>query len=521
MKTMKQAVLLSFLMPLLLTAQSVVNSGAALTIKSGSAIKINGDYVNQQNGRIKNSGVINLNGNWMENSTAANFLPASGGMVKITGPASHSIGGSYYPVFPELVIETDVNLLSAAYISQNLTLNGGKIDLGDHDLQMISDATLTGASSSQYIITGGTGSLLRTAGGTEKEFPVGTASNYTPVHIVNNGTPDEFAVRVFDDVLTNGSSGTTVPEIEETVNHSWIIADPDGSLTDPDFNMTIQWNGGMEGSAFDRTKASFSGYGGSGWQWFPQTGASGSEPYYLDQTGITGLGAFTVRAKLPVELVLDLKVFLEGPFNGANLNTGLNNLGFLPLAQPYNTSPWNYSEPESVSSIPNSEVVDWVLVEWRDAPDAASAAEPTSFARQAAFLLTDGSVVGLDGNSPLSYSYFMDHELFVLIYHRNHLPVMSKNPLAGTGGMYSYDFTTSADQAYGNGQNNLGAFFGMIGGNGDASNSVNANDKTSVWMIEAGLEGYLSGDFSLDGQVNNRDKNDVWYHNLGKSIVLP
>ena len=97
---MKRIVLLSFLMPLLLPAQSLVNNGAAITIKNGSAIKINGDYVNQQNGRIKNSGMINLNGNWTENSTAANFLPASGGVVKITGTGPHTIGGSYYPVFP-------------------------------------------------------------------------------------------------------------------------------------------------------------------------------------------------------------------------------------------------------------------------------------------------------------------------------------------------------------------------------------------------------------------------------------
>ncbi len=61
---------------------------------------------------------------------------------------------------------------------------------------------------------------------------------------------------------------------------------------------------------------------------------------------------------------------MEGPFNGTDMNTDLTDLTYVPLNQPYNTSPWNYTGTESVGSIPNSDVVDWILIELRDAANA-------------------------------------------------------------------------------------------------------------------------------------------------------
>jgi hypothetical protein len=96
---------------------------------------------------------------------------------------------------------------------------------------------------------------------------------------------------------------------------------------------------------------------------------------------------------------LDITVFLEGPFNSSDMNTSLNSSAYLPLAQPFGVAPWNYSGTESVSSIPNADVVDWVLIEMRDAPDAASATSATIIEQQAAFISEDGSMVATDGTS--------------------------------------------------------------------------------------------------------------------------
>jgi hypothetical protein len=100
---------------------------------------------------------------------------------------------------------------------------------------------------------------------------------------------------------------------------------------------------------------------------------------------------------------------------------------------------------------------------------------------------------------------------------------MSADPLTKTGGVYSYDFTTGNDQAYGtNAQKNLGnGVYGMYGGDANADNTIDDSDKTDSWSFEAGLKGYLSSDLDMDGQSNNIDKNRIWIENKGVSSQVP
>ena len=235
----------------------------------------------------------------------------------------------------------------------------------------------------------------------------------------------------------------------------------------------------------------------------------------------TGLAPMTSVAYIITRqrIELDLKVFLEGTYNESVMTTGLTGI---PLSQPFNTSPWNYQGTESVDSIP-ADVVDWVLVELRDTTDAALATGETVIARQAAFLLNNGTIVGLDGTSILAFNHSLIHSLFVVVYHRNHLAIMSANPVTGSSCVYSYDFTTGNGQAYGiDSQKDLGGgVYGMIGGDANADNTVDDSDKTVSWKSETGLSGYLSSDLNLDGQSNNRDKNEVWILNIGKNGQVP
>ena len=77
--------------------------------------------------------------------------------------------------------------------------------------------------------------------------------------------------------------------------------------------------------------------------------------------------------------------------------------------------------------------------------------------RQAAFLLKDGSIVDLDGNSNLHYeSITIQHSLFVVLYHRNHLAVISANSPTLMNSIYTYNFTTGEGQAYNSGLKDLG-----------------------------------------------------------------
>jgi len=223
-------------------------------------------------------------------------------------------------------------------------------------------------------------------------------------------------------------------------------------------------------------------------------------------------------------LEIDIKVFLEGPFNGTDMNTTLTNSTIstnFPLSQPYITPPWNYPGTENVSVIPPN-VVDWVLVEIRDASDAASADEATIADQQAAFLLNDGSVVDLDGSSILSFPHFLNHSLFVVITHRNHIGILSANPLSETGGVCIYDFSTSQSQAYGFSQVNIGSnIWGMISGDSDGSGLIDNDDKSLNWENFAGTNGYLGSDLNMDTEVNNHDKNENWFPNQGEGSQVP
>jgi len=220
---------------------------------------------------------------------------------------------------------------------------------------------------------------------------------------------------------------------------------------------------------------------------------------------------------------LDLMVFLEGSFAGSEMVPALNTAGLIPLSQPYNTIPWNYAGSESVGAIPNPDVVDWVLIELRDAPNAGSATGSTQIAMQAAFLLRDGSVVGLDGSSILQFNSSVAQQLFVIVWHRNHLGIMSANGVLAQGGIFTYNFSLSATQVHGGslGYKQLpGGLWGMVAGDSNHDGLINITDK-SEWAAWAGKQGYINADFTMDGQVNNPDKDDRWVPNTTKTGQVP
>lgn len=221
---------------------------------------------------------------------------------------------------------------------------------------------------------------------------------------------------------------------------------------------------------------------------------------------------------------LQLKAFLEGPFNGITMNTDLTELADFPLSQPFSDAPWNYTGTESVINSPVN-TVDWVLVELRDASDASLANSLSMIDRQAAFILNDGQIVALDGSAPLQFSSItVSNGLFVVIWHRNHLPVISANALVENAGLFSWDFTIGSTQAYGGilSQKELApGLWGMMAADGNADGNIDASDKNPTWSDEAGLKGYYHSDFNLDNHSDNIDKNDFWFPNLGSGSQVP
>ena len=197
----------------------------------------------------------------------------------------------------------------------------------------------------------------------------------------------------------------------------------------------------------------------------------------------------TLETTITARTLLDLKVFLEGPYSNSNgtMNSTLH--PFMPLQQPYSSAPWNYNGNEDVVSIP-ANVVDWILVEMRQATAPANATSATIFARRAAFLLSNGSVVDLDGTSPLQFlnvSVSEENNLYVVIRHRNHLSIMSANALIkNTNDEHAYDFSLENNIFGGaTGYKVVSGKVLKVAGDIDSDNSVFVSDYNQ-WAIRFG-----------------------------------
>jgi len=150
----------------------------------------------------------------------------------------------------------------------------------------------------------------------------------------------------------------------------------------------------------------------------------------------------------------------------------------------------------------------------------------TSIGKQAAFVTNTGQIVKPDGTPNLQFNHTVVNHLFVVVYHRNHLGIISANPAVNVSGVYTYDFTTGMNQALGGAAAHkqlATGKWGMRGGDGNGDGIVNILDKSAVWSLsgQTGKSGYLPSDYNMNRQTNNCDKNDFWKINIGFISTLP
>lgn len=228
-----------------------------------------------------------------------------------------------------------------------------------------------------------------------------------------------------------------------------------------------------------------------------------------NKLGMSGDNMFRTRAVL-----LSLAAYLEGPYRPAedNLSTDLNADGLIPLVSPFT------EDTDSVTVFPEN-AVDWVLVQLRMEP-AGSA-----FLSRSAILLSDGSIVDPDslvGPIPLKIDTGF---YYIVVRHRNHLPVMSASALLLTDRDDGTVNLSDEGQSYGlAGMKQLRAgLYGMWAGDVNMDGQVTTMDYTA-WYNAArlGASGYLVEDVNLDGQVTTMDYTQ-WYNNarLGAASQVP
>jgi hypothetical protein len=217
------------------------------------------------------------------------------------------------------------------------------------------------------------------------------------------------------------------------------------------------------------------------------------------------------------------KTYLEGPYkiSSGGMTTDLKDQTLIPLNQPYNEPPLNYTGTETLTSVP-PDITDWVLVQLRTSPAASS-----TISTRAGLLTRDGAVTELDGLNYLAFPGIMPGYYYMAIYHRNHMALLSSttyqvNPFPGL-----YDFSLGPAWNWG-GVNGIKLLdpglgrWGMIACDASIDQNIYVNDYTDYWVPDFGLNpGYSRGDFNMDGKVFIDDYTDLWVPNFGLVNGLP
>ncbi|HAD15121.1 MAG TPA: hypothetical protein DCF33_22075 [Saprospirales bacterium] len=451
--------------------------------------------------------------NFKNNGT---FTPAQS-TVHITGSGNDSLLGSANTAFYNLTIEKGVGtnfyippelpIDGPWYIRNDLVLGGSdnKVMLSIRDLIMDPDAQILGANASRFIVTPGSGRVVKN-GLTDFTFPVGASQNrYTPVRVVQTGQGN-IGVRCLPHVYANGSSGN--PLTSGVVDASWELSKSQPSAST--FTITPQWNSAEELSGFDGNDCGVSYSLGNG-DW-DLAGAnigqkSGQGPFTRTRSGITFgqnlTGVFAVGSEpLMYPLRVAPKTYLQGAYNAStgNMNDNLRALQIIPLQEPYSqTTGFTHVgrgggetvSPNVLSVSGNNAIVDWVFLELRNGLNSSTVLETRS-----ALIQRDGDVVEVDGVSPVIFRGREADDYFVAIRHRNHIGIRSTNVLSlAHQPVQYYDFTVEQFQAVGGVQAPLGNVWGMYGGNANSNNNVKysgpSNDQNTL------LNGCLGGNKSL------------------------
>ncbi len=360
---------------------------------------------------------------------------------------------------------------------------------------------------------------------------LGLLSDNTWYHVA--ATYDGASMKIFlDGTLVDNTPKTGVLSTNATVN-AWIGGNPPAATGHP-------WQGGIDEVRIwntARTQAQI--------QASRNTELTGNEPglqaYYQFNEGTgqtvndaagnnnTVLGStsssdtndptFSTPNPNP-RVTFNLKVFLEGPYDQGlgSMTSGLLQRSVVPQGQPYADSPWNYPGTEGTGWLPTDYpvgTVDWVLVSLRETLDPA-----TEVAQVAAVLLQNGNISTFDLNLNNNTG-----PLYVMIEHRNHLPIISAQPVPIINNTLSFDFT--AQNSYnptGFGQKQVGSNWMMYGGNADQVGlngcDINAADRI-FWQTVNGQFGvYNPGDYDLDGDINAADR-IVFSLNNGIFTTIP
>ncbi len=492
------------------------NDGATIDVQNGAYVMVMGDLKNIS-GTLTNDGKIEVQGNFINSGTYTSTanedsLLMSGSGIDTLTPGSSVIN---YLTINKTTSSDIIRLGGTTTVNTKLDYLSGTFTT---DPILNPSFMLTSPVSAIYNFAAGKeiiGIVKRTG------WTNGTARVFNQANMLvttNGGTaPTSFTVTMLPQ--TGGGDPT---QNEREVKRKFLFTQTGGSGFTADVRypyITSELNTNVEANLVPWELMS------AEWNARLTPVTHDVVNHYVTTTGIAASDLSLEWKLADPKYTFNVTTYIKGAWNNPTglMRTTLNSSNLLPLTQPFISAPFNYAGTESVASIPNANIVDWVLIEHRKPssglPGDANTATITG--RKAGFLLNNGTVVDLDGVTPIAFNITRQGGAFIVVRHRNHLAIMSNSIPSNSTGDFTNNYAVLANSYKKTGATSdptvllasSGAgstLYGMWPGDVNASGSVTSSDVTPINIAIAGpLSGnanvYNVRDTNLDKNVTSAD----------------
>ncbi len=393
-------------------SQLVIDDGASVNVSNGSKIYAAGNVTG--NASIKGAGTLVMNGSSLQtlnmNSDTISHLEINNGSNVVLGTG---------------------NLI----IDSSLTFINGKLKIGLNDLLFSPQAVTSGANSSAFIWTDGSGYVKKglTADVIDFLFPLGENNNYRPAYITTSGCT--YSSGMVGLQLKNVASPNMPPMIGNYIAAYWPVSKfgiSGGSVTLKGTYKTTDISG---------AENKLSGYYNNGTDWSSQNETHDYAQHQVSAPVSGNNGSLFAMNKF---VVVGARALLQGAYNASNglmsdaLRSGTN---LIPISDPYRTAPYStyfthVNNPIAENAVPsifgsassvNDNIVDWVFLELRNTTVTPG---NSILATRSALIQRDGDIVDIDGSSPVTFNNIPEGNYVLAVRHRNHLGI-SLNPANG------------------------------------------------------------------------------------------
>jgi len=281
------------------------------------------------------SGTTNIGGAFTHNyiGTPATFTNTAGNTINF----NNATGGQTIPSMPANYNNLSLgNSSGTQSLGGTVTINntlaltaGGKLSLGANNLTIAAAGTLTGVSSTSYVVTDGAGKLTKliaAATNPSKTFEIGDATSYLPVTIALTGTITNSSGSIGVSTTTGDHSQVTITGLNasKSANRYWTISNALSISGLTSYSPTFTFSAGdVDGGA---ATGNFIVRKSSSPVWTLLT--VGTKTATSTQaTGVTTFGDFIVGEEGPAVVFPTMATFTyngtpQGPNTAVNTGTG-------------------------------------------------------------------------------------------------------------------------------------------------------------------------------------------------------